>query len=70
VIVSPPSLDGAVKAADSCELDSVIVVIVGALGTSAGSTLADVASDASLFPTEFFARSLTVYVVPFVSPPI
>jgi hypothetical protein len=49
-------------------LPSAIDEIDGALGTFAGVTVADVAEDAALSPTEFTARSRIVYVVPLVRP--
>ena len=68
MIVDPPSDAGAVNAADSWRFDpaTVLPTIAGAPGTVAG--VAVCGDDAAPVPTALIARTLTWYVVPFVSP--
>ena len=68
LMVDPPLLPGAPKVTDTCPSDAVTLPNVGAVARVTGTIVtADVAAPT---PTEFTARSLTLYVVPLVKPTI
>lgn len=68
MIAEPPSDAGAVHETVAVVSPGTALTAVGAPGTSTG--VATIAFDAALGPFEFFARVVTEYVVPFVSPGI
>lgn len=67
VIALPPLDAGAVQLTNDAVLPTAPLTPVGAPGTVRGITLPD-AAESGESPEAFFARTLNVYVVPFVKP--